>query len=109
MPIYCSAAATTGIIRLMQKGRGAQHPRQPGPEHTVAKTLANWPGLNISRSGGMPLSANHSSSLLFTIAFDSVRFEMRFEIATDAGKLSANHGASDIDVLLGRNQTWQLP
>ena len=36
-----------------------------------------WPE-HFSRSGGMSLSANHSSSLLFTNAFDSVLILIRF-------------------------------
>ena len=51
----------------------------------------------------MSLSANQSSSLLFTNAFDSVLTRIS-EIARDFGRLSANHVASYIDVLLGRNE-----
>ena len=44
----------------------------------VAETLANWPELNTSHGSGMTFSANHSSCLVFTNAFDRELTFMRF-------------------------------
>ena len=55
------------------------YPRQPASQHTVAETPGKpaWPK-HILHSGGMSLSANDSSSLMFTNAFDGMLIFMRF-------------------------------
>ena len=53
------------------------HPHKPGSQPTVSETLANRPE-HFSHGGGMTLSGNHSSCLLFTNAFNRVLILMRF-------------------------------
>ena len=69
------------------------HPHKPRSQHMVSETLAIQPELNtLSCGGGMTLSANHSSCILFTNAFDSVSILVGFWKANPhAGRLSANH------------------
>ena len=88
------------------------HPRQPGSEHTVAETLANRPGPNtfhvVVECHSRPITAlpyclpTHSTACWYSWGFQ--KLTRISEIARDSGRLSANHVASYIDVLLGRNE-----
>ena len=90
----------------------SHHPRQPGSQHTVAETLANRPGPNtfhvVVECHSRPITAlpyclpTHSTACWYSWGFQ--KLTRISEIARDSGRLSANHVASYIDVLLGRKE-----
>ena len=88
LPIVCVVCKTPGGTPIEMHSSATQvnawvlqnkhNPHKPGFQHRVSETLAIQPQLNTFTGGGMTLSANHSSCILFINAFSSVLTLMGF-------------------------------